>query len=154
VSSELPIYRKHYEVLSEELRQIGITVKLEVVQHAAMHELIRQGRNAIVFYPVFRPNVDFYLTHFFTSESGVVNFSHFTLDDMRDQARAETDPDKQVEIWKEAMIEIQATCAAVGLLYNNNAYGRWDDVDYGHELISSIQLYPNIDETTSLTEEG
>jgi len=150
VSSELPVYLRHYEVLAEELRQIGIVVKLEVVQHAAMHELIRQGRNAVVFYPVFRPNVDFYLTHFFTSESGGVNFSHFTVDDLRDQARAETDPDKQIDLWKQAMIEIQANCAATGLLYNNNAYGRWDDVDYGHELISSIQLYPNINEATAI----
>src|SRR5690606_7264328 len=40
VSSELPIYRQHYEILAEELRQIGIETSLEIVQHAAMHELI------------------------------------------------------------------------------------------------------------------
>ncbi len=151
VTSELPIYRQHYEILGEELRQIGINVSLEVVQHAAMHELIRQGRNAVVFYPVFRPSVDFYLTHFFTEESGVVGFSHYTVDDLRDAARAETDPDRQVEIWKEAMIELQANFAVKALLYNNNVFARSSRVDYGHDLNLSIQLYPNFTERTSMT---
>ena len=153
VSSELPIYRKHYEILAEELRQVGVTVELEVVQHAAMHELIRQDRNPLVFYPVFRPNVDFYLTHFLTSESGAVNFAGYTMDELRDEARMETDPDRQVEIWKQAMIQVQADFAAIGLFYNNNVYARLDGLDYGHELVSSIQLYPNITENTTITRE-
>lgn len=151
VSSELPIYRKHYEILAEELRQVGVNVELEVVQHAAMHELIRQDRNAVVFYPVFRPNIDFYLTHFLTSDSGVVNFASYTMDDLRDRARRETDPERQVEIWKQAMIQVQADFAAIGLFYNKNVYARLDGVDYGHELVSSIQLYPNITENTTIT---
>lgn len=151
VSSELPIYRQHYEILAEELRQIGIEVSLEIVQHAAMHELIREGRNPVVFYPVFRPSVDFYLTHFFTTESGVVGFSHYTVDELRDAARAETDPDRQVEIWKEAMIELQANFAVKALLYNNNVYARSSRVDYGHEVKLAIQLYPNFTELTSMT---
>jgi peptide/nickel transport system substrate-binding protein len=151
VSSELPIYRQHYEILGEELRQVGINVNLEIVQHAAMHELIRQGRNAVVFYPVFRPSVDFYLTHFFTAESGVVGFSHYTVDELRDRARAETDPDAQIEIWKEALIELQANFAVKALLYNNNVYARSSRVDYGHEVNLAIQLYPNFTELTSVT---
>jgi peptide/nickel transport system substrate-binding protein len=152
VSSELPIYRQHYEILAEELRQIGIDVSLEVVQHAAMHELIREGRNPVVFYPTFRPSVDFYLTHFFTSESGVVGFSKYTVDGLRDEARAETDPDRQVEIWKEALAELQANFAVKALMYNNNVYARSSAVDYGHDVKLSIQLYPNFTETTTVNQ--
>jgi hypothetical protein len=32
-------------------------------------------------------------------------------------------------------------------------YARSANVDYGHELVSVVQLYPGIDETTTLTEE-
>jgi peptide/nickel transport system substrate-binding protein len=151
VSSEMAAYRAHYEVLAEELRQIGITLNLEVVQHAAMHELIREDRNAIVIYNVYRPTADLYLTHFYTSDSGPTNFANFNVDELRDQARAETDPDKQVEIWKQAMIELMSNFAATGLLYNNQVYAKLDAVDYGHELVSMVQLYPGINETTTLT---
>jgi peptide/nickel transport system substrate-binding protein len=135
----------------EELRQVGITVNLEVVQHAAMHELIRQDRNAIVFYNTFRPTADFYLTHFYSSESGVVNFPNFMVDELRDEARVETDPDRQIEIWKQAMIEIQSNYAATGLLYYNNVYAHSSRVDYGHEVSQCIQLYPNFTELTSMS---
>jgi peptide/nickel transport system substrate-binding protein len=150
VTSEMEDYRVNYEVLAEELRQVGITVNLEVVQHAAMHDLIRQGRNAIVIYVAYRPTADTYLTQFFTTGGGVTNFSHFTVDALRDQARAETDPDAQAQLWKDAAIEIQSNFAAMGLLIKNLVFARRDEVNYGHELVSVVQLYPGIDETTSI----
>lgn len=151
VTSEQDAYRMNYEVLAEELRQIGITVTLEVVQHAAMHDLIREGRNPIVLYVAFRPSADTYLTQFFTTDGGVTNFSNFTVDELRDQARGETDPEAQAQIWKEANIEIQSNFAGNGLLYVNQVYARSEGVDYGHELTSVVQLYPGINETTTLT---
>jgi peptide/nickel transport system substrate-binding protein len=153
ISSEQTGYRQNYEVLAEEMRQIGITVNLEVVQHAAMHELIREGRNPITIYIAFRPTADTYLTQFFSTDGGVTNFSKFTVDDLRDQARAETDADAQAEIWKQAAIEIQSNYAAMGLMYQNLVYARSERVDYGHELQAVVQLYPGIDETTSLASE-
>ena len=152
VTSEMDDYRTNYEVLAEELRQVGINVSLEVVQHAAMHDLIRQDRNAITIYVAFRPTADTYLTQFFTTDGGVTNFSKFTVDELRDQARAETDSDAQAEIWKEAAIEIQSNFAAMGWLAKNLVYARTDALDYGHEMNSAVQLYPGIYETTSLNE--
>jgi peptide/nickel transport system substrate-binding protein len=153
VTSEMEDYRVNYEVLAEELRQVGITVNLEVVQHAAMHELIRQDRNAIVIYVAFRPTADTYLTQFFTTDGGVTNFSKFTVDELRDQARAETDADAQIQLWKDAAIEIQSNFAGTGLLAKNLVFARSNSVDYGHELVSVVQLYPGIDETTSIAAE-
>lgn len=150
VTSEMEDYRMNYEVLAEELRQIGITVNLEVVQHSAMHDLIREGRNAIVIYVAFRPTADTYLTQFFTTDGGVTNFSNFTVDDLRDQARTETDAEAQEQLWKDAAIEIQSNHAAMGLMIKNLVFARRDEVDYGHELNSVVQLYPGINETTSI----
>lgn len=154
VTSENELYKNNYEVLAEELRQIGITINLEVTQHAAMHDLIRQGRNAIVIYLAYRPTADIYLTHFFASDSGPANFANFNVDELRDQARAEIDTEKQADLWKQANIEIQKNFAGTGLLYVNLVFAKSERLDYGHELISQVQLYPGINERTTLTLEG
>lgn len=150
ITSEQPDYRSNYEVLQEELRQIGITVNLEVVQHATMHELIREDRNAITIYIAYRPTPDMYLTAFFSSDGGVERFSKFDLDDLRDQARQETDADAQAEIWKQANIEILQNYAAYGIMYINQVYARQNSVDYGHDLTALISLYPGITENTTV----
>lgn len=152
ITSEQTAYRTAYEVLQEELRQIGITINLEVVQHATMHELIREDRNAITIYIAFRPTADTYLTQFFSTDGGVTNFSKFTVDTLRDDARAETDDDAQAELWKEANIEILQNYAGFGIHITNLVYVRRDAVDYGHELTAVPQLYPGINETTSMSE--
>ncbi len=150
VTSEQDAYRMAYEVLQEELRQIGITVNLEVVQHATMHDLIREDRNPITIYIAFRPSADTYLAQFFTTDGGVTNFSNFTVDELRDEARLETDDDAQAELWKQANIEILKNFAGYGLTITNLVYVRRDEVDYGHDLNAVVQLYPGIDETTSI----
>jgi peptide/nickel transport system substrate-binding protein len=43
--------------------------------------------------------------------------------------------------------------AAMPLHYQNQVYARAQDVDYGHELISSLALYPQITELTTVTQE-
>ena len=151
VSSERDDLRRIHEVMAEELRQVGITVNLEIVQHAAAHELIREGRNCIVVYLAFRPTADHYLTQFFCTDGGATNFSNFSVDELRDQARSETDADAQAQIWKQANIEILKNFAGTGLLVKNLVYAKSDRLDYGHELKSIVQLYPGIDETTSLS---
>ncbi|HYI24816.1 MAG TPA: ABC transporter substrate-binding protein [Thermomicrobiales bacterium] len=152
VSSEQEDYLRPYTVLQEELRQVGITLNVEVVQHQAMHDLIREGSNPIVIYVAFRPTADVYLTQFFTTDGGVTNFSHFTLDDQIAEARATTDPEAQAELWRQANIEIISNFAGYGIMGMNQVYARSASVDYGHELISLVQLYPGIDELTTITE--
>lgn len=153
ITSEQASYRQTYEVLQEELRQIGITINLEVVQHATMHELIREGRNPIIVYNAFRPSADTYLTQFFATDGGATNFSNFTVDDLRDQARAETDDDAQAELWRQANIEILENFAAFALTIKNQVYVRNSAVDYGHDLSAVPQLYPGINEATTINVE-
>jgi peptide/nickel transport system substrate-binding protein len=159
ITSEMEAYRANYEVLQAELAQVGITVNLSVVDHATMHEQIRKDVNPIVIYVAYRPNADVYLTNFFHSDSIVVtgakpitNFSHYAaIDDLIEQARAETDPDKQAELWKQANIQILEDAAAIPLHFQNQVYARAKGVDYGHDLVSSLALYPQITEMTTVT---
>jgi len=150
VSSEMDSYLRAYTVLQEQLSAIGITVNLEVVQHQAMHDLIREDSNAIVIYSAFRPTADVYLTQFFSTGGGVTNFSHFTLDELVEEARTTIDADEQTALWEQANAEIIENFAGYGIMYTNQVYAKNVNVDYGHELVSVAQLYPGIDETTSI----
>ncbi len=142
----------------DRLAEVGITVNLNVVDHATMHAQIREDVNPIVIYVAFRPNADVYLTNFFHSDSIVVegespitNFSHYSgVDDLIEQARAETDPAAQEELWKQANIQILEDLAAIPLYMQNLVYARMPGVDYGHELVSSLALYPQITELTTV----
>ncbi len=158
VTSEMTDYRSNYEVMQAELAEIGITINLTVVDHATMHEQIREDVNPMVIYVAFRPNANVYLTQFFHSDSIVVtgatpnvNFSHYdAIDDLIEQARAETDPEAQAELWKQANIQILTDIAAIPLYSQNQVYARTPAVDYGHELVSSLALYPQITELTTI----
>lgn len=158
VTSEMPAYRANYEVLQAELEEIGIKIDLQVVDHATMHAQIREDVNPIVIYVAYRPNADLYLSQFFyspsivvTGSSPVTNFSHYAaIDDLILQARAETDPAKQEELWRQANTQILKDVAAIPLQFQNQVYARNPKVDYGHELVSVLALYPGIDETTTI----
>lgn len=159
VTSEMPAYRANYEVLQAELAEIGITIELQVVDHATMHTQIREDVNPIVIYVANRPNADLYLTQFFHSasivgtETAVTNFSHYSgVDDLIMQARSETDPAAQEAIWKEANVKILTDVVAIPLQFQNQVYARTPNVDYGHELVNVQALYPGIDETTNITQ--
>jgi peptide/nickel transport system substrate-binding protein len=159
VTSEMPAYRANYEVLQAELADVGIDLQVEVVDHATMHAQIREDVNPIVVYVANRPNADLFLTQFFHSNSIVVtgaspvtNFSHYAaIDDLIEQARAETDPDAQADLWKQANIQLQTDVAGIPLHYQLQVYARNPNVNYGHELVSVLALYPGINETTTIT---
>lgn len=150
VTSEQTAYLTQYTVLQEELSEIGIEIELQTVQHAAMHEQIRAGSNAITIYIAYRPSADTYLTTFFTTGGGNTNFSHFTLDEEIAAARAETDAAAQVAAWQAINVTIQQNFAGYGIMYTNQVYARANNVDYGHDLVAVPQLYPGIDETTTI----
>ncbi|MBW2605214.1 MAG: polyamine ABC transporter substrate-binding protein [Deltaproteobacteria bacterium] len=156
VASEFDQYLKNYECMRDQLVKINIDLKLEVVDHSTMHKKIRQGLNPITLYAAWRPNADVYLTRFFHSDSIVVtgakpdtNFSNYDkIDGLIEAARLEINPHKQIELWKHAQIKILEDMVAYPLHYMNLIYARRAYVDYGHELVSSMALYPQITEKT------
>ena len=158
ITSEMASYRSNYEVLQSELAQIGIELELQVVDHATMHTQIREGVNPIVLYVAARPSAQVYLNLFFYSKSAtgempVTNFSHYTaIDDLIEQAQAETDVAAQEELWRQANIQILTDMVAMPVQCQNQVYARTPNVDYGHELVSVLALYPGIDETTTITQ--
>jgi len=159
VTSEMTGYRVLYESMQAQLAKVGIKVTLKLVDHATMHSMIRKDANPLVIYIAWRPNADIFFTQFLHSDSIVVtgkkpntNFAHYSkIDGLIEQARNETDQAKQVALWKEAQIKALEDMAVYPIQYQNQVYARSTAVDYGHELISVLALYPGIDEKTRLT---
>ena len=158
ISSEIDVHRKTYECIKDQLERIGIRIKIKVVSHSTMHKLIRQNKSPLVVYISWRPNADIFLTRFFHSESIIksglkpdTNFSHYDqIDRLIEAARLEMKTDKQVNLWKHAQLKILEDMASYPLYYLNLIYTRKNFVHYGHELVSSMALYPQITEKTKL----
>jgi len=158
ITSEMTGYQVLYQSMQAQLTKVGINIDLQVVDHSSMHSTIREDANPLVIYIAWRPNADVFLTRFFHSASIVVtgskpdtNFSHYDkIDGLIEGARAEQDPDKQVEMWKEAQVQILTDMVAFPIQYQSQVYARSTAVDFGHELKSVLALYPGIDETTQI----
>lgn len=158
VASEKRIYRRAYEVLKEQLSQIGITCRVQVLPHAAMHKAIRKDPKAIVIYFAWRPNADIYLTRFFHSDSIVVtgkqpdtNFSGYDkVDKLIEDARNAIDPLDQKRLWAQAQAQIRILddMAALPLMFTRQCYARTDRLVYGHQLNATMALYPQFTEQT------
>ncbi len=159
VSSEKRVYRRSYEALKNQLAKISIQCNIEIVPHSAMHKAIRNHPKAIVIYYAWRPNADAYLTRFFHSGSIILtgnkpdtNFSHYTkIDKIIEAARLETDPDAQINLWKQAQIRLLSDMVALPIMFGKNCYARKSRVDYGHSLVSTMSLYPQFTEKTQLS---
>jgi peptide/nickel transport system substrate-binding protein len=99
-----------------------------------------------------------YLTQFFHSDSIVVsgknpntNFAHYSgVDEQIDTARNDSDAATQAALWKQAQVQALQDVVAYPIQYTNQVYARTTNVDYGHDLSSVIQLYPGIDERTTI----
>ena len=150
-------FKTAYEILQQELARIGITVDLKIVSHSQYHQLIRENYNAIVLYFTLRPNADSYLRNYFHSDAIVetgatphTNFSHCTsVDKLLDDARSEIDPKKQIRLWEQAQIRILHDALVFPLLDIKYCVARRANLDYGHDLITTLAGYPQFDERTS-----
>lgn len=156
VTSEMTGYKVLYESLQAQLAKIGIKADVQVIDHTSFHNTIRQDANALVVYIAWRPNADAYLTRFLHSDSIIItgkkpdtNFVHYNkIDKLIDQARVELDATKQVDLWKQAQIQVLEDMVAFPIQYQNQVYARAKTVDYGHDLKSVLALYPGVDEKT------
>ncbi len=158
IATELSHVRKNYETLQAQLAKVGIRINLQVVDHSSMHRRIRQNQSAIVIYEAWRPNTDVFLSRFFHSDSIVLvgknpdtNFSHYRqIDKLIQLARNEMNPIKQEKLWEYAQVKLLEDMVVYPLHFRNKTYIRRDTVDYGHPLVASMALYPQITEKTRI----
>jgi peptide/nickel transport system substrate-binding protein len=158
VITEMSDYRRPMEQIQEQLRRVGINLKMDVITHTAFHEQIRKDVNPFVLYVCARfPTADPILTQFYHSKSivgtptAITNFSHYNkIDDLIEKARVEADPKKQKAIWAEAQTKIIEDAAALPLCITKFVFARKTYVDLGYEMRSTLTLVTPMKETTDI----
>jgi peptide/nickel transport system substrate-binding protein len=157
VQSTLPSMLNTAQILQSQLKQAGIDLQLEVVDHQTFHANIRKDLSGATYYTAARfPVADVYLTQFFHSRSivgtptAVTNFSHCNVADKEiEAARIEPDLAKQKELWATAQRKIVEEVCAVPLFEQLQVWAHKTNVDYGYKLTDAIHLGPVITEATT-----
>jgi peptide/nickel transport system substrate-binding protein len=158
IHTQLPEMLNMMQVVQQQLRRSGITLDLQVVEHATFHQQIRQDLSPLVYYAAARfPVADIYLTQFFHGRSrvqtptAVTNFSHCDQADSQiDAARVSTNPEEQKRLWAEAQRILVQNICGVPLLETLLVFARRENLDYGYQLRGSMSLGPLITEQTRL----
>jgi peptide/nickel transport system substrate-binding protein len=158
VITEMSDYRRPMEQIQEQLRRVGINLKMDVITHTAFHQQIRKDVNPVVLYVCARfPTANPILTEFYHSRSivgtptAITNFSHYNrIDDLIEKARVETDPKRQKTFWAEAQKKIIEDAVALPLCITKFGFARKTYVDLGYEMRSTLTLVTPIKETTDI----
>jgi peptide/nickel transport system substrate-binding protein len=158
VISEVSVYRRPIELIQEQLRKVGINLKMDIITHTAFHQQIRKDVNPLVLYMCARfPTADPILTQFYHSKSAIgtstaiTNFSHYSkIDDLIEKARGEIDPRKQKTLWAEAQKKIIEDAVALPLCTLKSVYARKVYVDLGYEMRSTLTFVTDIKEMTDI----
>ena len=158
IHTQLPEMLNMMQVVQQQLRRGGITLDLQVVEHATFHQQIRQDLSPLVYYSAARfPVADIYLTQFYHSRSivqtptAVTNFSHCNQADAQiDAARVNPDIEQQRRLWAEAQRILVQNLCGVPLIETLLVFARRDNVDYGYELRGSMSLGPLLTERTRI----
>lgn len=148
------------EVIQAQLKKAGITLEMEVVDHATYHARIRQDASQVVFYGAARfPVADSYLTQMYHSRSAPgqpsanLNFAHCDAADAEiDAARSDTDPVRRAGLWASAQRKIMSAACSVPLFDLLQVWGRSSRVVYGYKLDASLNLAPPLTEATYVEE--
>jgi len=159
VESTLPSLLRLMEAVQAQLRQAGITLNLELVDHATYHANIRKDLSGVTLYQAARfPVADIYLTQFFHSKStvglptAITNFSHCAAADAEiEAARSEQDGERQKELWRKAQEKIAGQVCAVPFSESLVVWAWRDTLDLGYEMKGSLNLAPQITEKAHFT---
>lgn len=160
IHTTLPGMLSTIEAVQALLREAGINLTIELVEHATFHERIRDDASQVVHYCAARfPIADVYLTQFYHSDSivgtptAVTNFSHCAVaDDEIEAARIEQDRAKQDELWATAQRKIMGELCAVPIYQNLQLWAWKDTLDLGVDVEGSLNLSPPVTEQASFTE--
>jgi len=154
--------RRPMEMITEQLRRIGITYTLQVLDHTSWHARIRLNASALVLFGAARfPTGDQYLSQFYHSRSivgsptAVTNFSHYGsvipgVDHFIDAAKDEPDTQKQLKAWGQAQQKILVDLPAIPLYVLRLVLVRKPNVDLGYKPEATVALFYQFREFTAI----
>src|SRR5882724_9242314 len=154
-------YPKVLTLAQEQLKQVGINVELQVVEHATYHENIRKNLDPFVLYGGTRiTDADPWLSLFFdgkeipdpaTGNKGT-NFAHYKgIDDLLHAGRVERDVKKRAAIYAEAQKRMERDLVCLPI---SDVPGQWARnpkrvstpfaADYGEFSLHYSYNYPEL----------
>ncbi|NTA14362.1 ABC transporter substrate-binding protein, partial [Agrobacterium tumefaciens] len=158
VVSSITAQQPIMQVVQGQLAEVGVTLEMQVVDHATYQEQTRKDLSDIVFYGAARyPVADSYLSQFYHSSASigkptaVTNFSHCDAADAEIEAgrKAATDPERQ-KAWSQAQHKIYDQVCGIPLFNLLQVWVRTNKLDYGYDLKGALNLAPPITENTTL----
>jgi len=158
ITSDSITYRTAYDLVQDQLRYVGIDLRIRIVEHSTYHTMIRDDLSSFVIYGAWRPSADAFLTRFFHSDSIVktgvkpdTNFSHYDqIDRLITSARLQQDLEAQEALWQEAQLQILEDMAAYTLYMIKFVFAADARVEWGYELNSTLTTGPQITEQTRI----
>jgi peptide/nickel transport system substrate-binding protein len=155
--SESDEYLRPFQVIQEQLRQVGINFDIKVVDHPTYHKLIRQDKNALVIYGSVRlPVAESLLTEFYAkssvvgTETAITNFSHYGvvmpgIDEYLERAKSTGNLELKKYYYALAQLKILEDLPAYPLSLDRAAlcYQNW--VDFGYDIQNYETLYYTIE---------
>ncbi len=160
LQTSLPVMRQTMEVVQGQLQKAGITLDLQIVDHATWHSMIRQDLSQMVMYAAARfPVADVYLNQFYDSRSivgtqkAVTNFSHCSVADAQIRAASsEVDPERRNALWAEAQRKVVQDVCGIPIYEALQVWAISDRVELGYELEGSLSLGPVITPESDITQ--
>lgn len=157
IQTSLPTMLNSMQIVQAQLKQAGIDMQMEVVDHQSWHAQIRKDLSEANYYSAARfPVADVYLQQFFHSRAtvstptAVTNFSHCKVADAEiDAAASATDAVKQKELWAIAQQKIIDDVCAIPLFEQLQVWARRNSVDWGYKFEGAMHLGPVVTEKTS-----
>ena len=154
-------YPKVLTLAQEQLKQVGINLELQIVEHATFHENIRKNLNPFVLYGGTRiTDADPWLSLFFDSKeipdpgSGNkgTNFAHYrAIDDLLAAGRVERDQKKRAAIYAEAQKRMERDLVCLPISDVPNQWARNPkrvqapfDPEYGEFSLHYSYNYPEM----------
>jgi len=136
-------YRQMMVLMQEHLKRVGITLELNMVDHAFYHANIVKYVNPLVLHgDLSFPNAEIFLNRFFRSDA-IRNFSRTQdpeLDQFLDRIAATTTLDERRKLLIEAQAKITPQYRVIPTTYTYQPLVRNRRVDLGYNLISSLSL--------------
>lgn len=160
--STIPTYLETMIWVQDQLRNVGIEMPLEQVDHATYHANTREDLNNMVIYNYVRqPHLDIPLTQFFYgpstvgTETAVTNFSHYDkVDDLIEEARVATDLNEQQKLYEEIVKQINEDVVVIPVSEQATPLLRRSEVDMGYvnegEDVGTMTYSHTINENTDL----
>ncbi|HLQ31802.1 MAG TPA: ABC transporter substrate-binding protein [Chloroflexota bacterium] len=147
--------------LQEQLRQIGVTLDLQIIDWNQWLSVTRGNPNMVIWGGI-EPTVDnelrsyFYSTASLGKPTAVRNWSHYgdvggSIDKLLDEARVTEDRSKQEQIYRDVQLQILKDLPAFNLLEQQAMdHMRAPEVDLGYEFVNSLMTPVMLTEKTRI----